>query len=677
MEIRRLRLSGFKSFVDPTELRIEAGLTGIVGPNGCGKSNLLEAIRWVMGEASARSMRGAGMEDVIFAGTATRPQRDFAEVMLHAGVASHEAIPAIEVGAEGELEIVRRIERGAGSAYRANGRDVRAKDIALIFADAATGAHSPALVSQGKIAAVIAARPQERRAMLEEAAGIAGLHVRRKDAEQKLRAAEANLARLDEILADMDVRAGALRRQAKAAERYTRLSEAIRIAEARALFARWSEADAAALATQQEAKAREQAVAEAHEAQSAAAAHVEAATRTLANARSAAQLARDAASDASHRLAALQARREEIARRLADLESQARRLTEDREREDALARDAADATERLVTEVAALKMRVAEAERRGPDLATRIAAAQNDAREAELELAKAMARQASEQAELRVAQAALAAAQGRLDRAEREAQRTQAELEALPQVGPLEVRRDEAAQALVGAGQRRDAAEVALAEAEDERNKADAARSVAESGLAAAKAALSALESEAHSLSRALDSGKAGKDRLLDTIAAAPGYEHALAAALGDELEVGLDASAARHWAGAETLADDPALPEGTVPLGRHVTAPPALARRLAQIAVVGHDEGQALSVGQRLVTKDGHLRRWDGFVARGGDEAASAATAQRLIRINRLAAIRTELPQAQAAAEQAQITLGAASEAATQAQAAITRLRG
>ncbi|WP_284278925.1 AAA family ATPase, partial [Sphingobium jiangsuense] len=171
MEIRRLKLSGFKSFVDATELRIEPGLTGIVGPNGCGKSNLLEAIRWVMGESSARSMRGGGMEDVIFAGTATRPRRDFAEVMLHASAPPGDITPAIEAGADGELEIVRRIERGAGSAYRANGRDVRAKDVALLFADAATGAHSPALVSQGKIAAAIAARPQERRAMLEEAAG--------------------------------------------------------------------------------------------------------------------------------------------------------------------------------------------------------------------------------------------------------------------------------------------------------------------------------------------------------------------------------------------------------------------------------------------------------------------------------------------------------------------------
>src|SRR3954465_11383071 len=214
MRINRLKLSGFKSFVEPAELKIEPGLTGVVGPNGCGKSNLLEAIRWVMGESSPKSLRGGGMDDVIFAGTATRPPRDFAEVSILAEIAGD------------EREGVRRIERGAGSAYRIDGRDVRARDVALLFADAATGAHSPALVSQGRISAVIAAKPTERRLMLEEAAGIAGLHVRRKDAEQKLRATEANLVRLDEILADMEMRGLALKRQAKAAERYRKLSEA-------------------------------------------------------------------------------------------------------------------------------------------------------------------------------------------------------------------------------------------------------------------------------------------------------------------------------------------------------------------------------------------------------------------------------------------------------------------
>src|SRR5438270_10031643 len=249
MRIRRLKLSGFKSFVEAAELRIEPGLTGVVGPNGCGKSNLLEAIRWTMGEASPKSLRGGGMDDVIFAGTATRPPRDFAEVSILL------ERDAPEEGGRGESEVTRRIERGAGYAYRIDGRDVRAKDVSLLFADAATGAHSPALVSQGKIGAVIAAKPVERRQLLEEAAGISGLHARRKDAEQKLRATEANLARLAEILGEQEQRAAQLRRQARAAERYRKLTEQIRGVEARLLHARWVEAEGAAEAATAEANA--------------------------------------------------------------------------------------------------------------------------------------------------------------------------------------------------------------------------------------------------------------------------------------------------------------------------------------------------------------------------------------------------------------------------------------
>ncbi|MEY3906896.1 MAG: hypothetical protein RIR59_1719, partial [Pseudomonadota bacterium] len=293
MRIRRLKLTGFKSFVDPSELRIEPGLTGIVGPNGCGKSNLLEAIRWVMGEGSAKSLRGGAMDDVIFAGTEKRASRDFAEVSI---LAERDA-----TGDDRELEIVRRIERGAGSAYRINGKDVRAKDVALVFADAATGAHSPALVSQGRIGAVIAAKPVDRRAMLEEAAGISGLHVRRKDAEQKLRATESNLNRLNEVLADMEARAGTLRRQARAAERYRKLSTEIRVAEGRMIFARWRDAAAAADKAKAEAQAAEEAVQKAAEAQRAAAAYQADAVRQLGDLRAAAIAARDRANEAGHK----------------------------------------------------------------------------------------------------------------------------------------------------------------------------------------------------------------------------------------------------------------------------------------------------------------------------------------------------------------------------------------
>ena len=666
MQIKRLKLSGFKSFVDATELRIEPGLTGIVGPNGCGKSNLLEAIRWVMGESSARSMRGAGMEDVIFAGTATRPQRDFAEVSLLTVQEQGELFSAVDVGADGELEVTRRIERGAGSAYRANGRDVRAKDVSLIFADAATGPHSPALVSQGRIAAVIAARPQERRAMLEEAAGIAGLHVRRKDAEQKLRAAETNLARLDEILTDMDARAAALRRQAKAAERYIRLSDQIRVAEARTLFARWREADASAQAARAQAKEADTAVAAAQDAQTAAATTVQRAVADLAEKRTAAQTARDNASEAGHRLTSLRAERDAIVRRLTDLAQQDERLVEDRAREGTLANDAADAIARLTAEIATLKGRIADTDTRRPDFAARIASAEDAARDAELDLAKAMAKQAGEQAELRVAEAALVAARNRLEHTQRDVQRLESEAAALPAAAPLEAQRDAARASQHQASVDRDGADAAIHTAEADRQSASEARAAAQTALAAARAALAALDSEASALKRAVESG--GGTRALDRIKAAPGYEHALAAALGDDLEAPIATTGKRRWAGAAPLANDPPLPDGCTPLSAHVTAPPELARRLAQVAMVERDTGQPLAVGQRLVTRDGQLRRWDGYIATEG----GAAAAQRLIRLNRLDAIAAARP---AIAEQVDTATSAQNQASARETAATTAL--
>jgi chromosome segregation protein len=665
MQIKRLKLSGFKSFVDATELRIETGLTGIVGPNGCGKSNLLEAIRWVMGESSAKSMRGGGMEDVIFAGTTTRPQRDFAEVSLLTIQEQGELFTAVDVGADGEVEVMRRIERGAGSAYRANGRDVRAKDIALVFADAATGAHSPALVSQGKIAAVIAARPQERRAMLEEAAGIAGLHVRRRDAEQKLRAAEANLNRLDEILADMEGRANALRRQAKAAERYIRLSQEIRVAEARVIFARWREAAASADAARAEAKAAETAVAAAQEAQMAAAAHAQIAVQTLAERRMQAQATRDAASEANHRLSALGTERDAAVRRLHDLTAQATRLEEDRAREGSLAYDAAEAIARLTNEAASLKTRIADTESTRPAMAERLGLAENEARDVELNLAKAMAKQAGEQAELRVAEAALVASRTRLDRAKQAMKRLEGEAASLPDAAPLAAQRDAATEAQREATGQRTGAEQAIGAAEAARAEAARVRGEAQASLASARATLAALDSEAAALTRAVESGGTGKKRALDQLKAAPGYERALAAALGDDLEAPIGAEGKQRWSGATWLPGDPGLAEGCTPLSDHVTAPPELARRLAQIAVVQIDTGQPLAVGQRLVTLDGVLRRWDGYVATEG----GAAAAERLIRLNRLEAIAAVRPAAAAAVETAQ----AVQENATRDEAAAT----
>ena len=648
MRIKRLRLTGFKSFVEPADLRIEPGLTGVVGPNGCGKSNLLEALRWTMGENSPRSMRGAGMEDVIFAGTATRPPRNFAEVSLLA------ELPNADGGMD-EAEVVRRIERGTGSAYRIDGRDVRAKDVQLLFADAATGAHSPALVSQNRISAVIAARPAERRAMLEEAAGIAGLHVRRKDAETRLRATEANLARLDEVIADADARAAALRRQARQAERYRALSAQIRTAEARMVFARWRDAAVAAKAARAEAVQAEALVARATASHADAQAAQATATATLAAARADALAARDRSADSGHRVTAIRAQKLAAERRLDELVVARTRIQADRAREGTLAVDAADALARLASEMAQLGDALARAAQERGLLDAALAEAERHAGDAEIALAQAQARQAAELADARVARAARATAQARLDRATREAGAAEAALAALPQEAPLAAARDTARADQATARTQSNEAGSTVADAERAEAAARGVRDAAQARRAGVRAELAALDGELGALERA-DRAAPGRG-VLAQISVSPGYERALAAALGDDLGAGLDPGTDRHWGGADRAPDDPA-PADT--LADHVNAPMQLARRLAQVIVVPLDDGRALAPGQRLVTTGGTMRRWDGFVATGN----GAAAAERLVRANRLALLREQRPALASAADVAEAELAAASDA-------------
>ncbi|SEL81860.1 condensin subunit Smc [Sphingomonas palmae] len=660
MQIKRLRLTGFKSFVDPADLVIEPGLTGVVGPNGCGKSNLLEALRWTMGENSARSMRGAGMEDVIFAGTATRPPRDFAEVSI-----------LLEQDAGEETEVVRRIERGAGSAYRIDGRDVRAKDVQLLFADAATGAHSPALVSQNRIGAVIAAKPADRRAMLEEAAGIAGLHVRRRDAEARLRATEANLKRLDAVIAETDARASALSRQARTAERYRALSEAIRVAEARTIFAQWRDADRAAIAARDEARVAEAVATTAQDAQDTAAAAQDTAIAVVAEARAITLAARDRASEAAQKLAALRGEAAAAERRAAELEQAATRSARDRDREGALANEAAAALATLGTDTKALERAAAEAEAGLPGLEAALSAAERLGRDAEVALAQALAAQASEQAEARIAQAALTQAQARLTRADRERAGAAEALNAIARSEPAAAERDAAMSAQAIARTAQEEARASLTAAEAAERAALAERDTAEQARASTHAEQAALEAEQATLARALKRG--GRERLLDRVTVAPGYERALAAALGDDLEIGLGVGEAAYWTVAERRDDDPVAPSGGEPLSLHVEAPAVLARRLAQVFVVAADDGAALAVGQRMVTRDGKMRRWDGLIVTAGGLAA----AERLERRNRLTHIEAALPAARAAASDAAAMLRTVSEAIAAAQGDARAARG
>ncbi|WP_209348063.1 chromosome segregation protein SMC [Pontixanthobacter sp. CEM42] len=662
MQIKRLKLSGFKSFVEPAELRIEPGLTGVVGPNGCGKSNLLEAIRWVMGENSPKSMRSGGMEDVIFAGTESRPPRDFAEVVLHAEDDDGE-----------DLDVTRRIERGAGSAYRVNGNDVRAKDVSLTFADAATGAHSPALVSQGKIAQVIAAKPAERRQMLEEAAGIAGLHVRRRDAESKLRSTEKNLERLEDLMAGLDSQMASLRRQAKQAERYTKLTDQISTAEARLLFARWRDAAAAADAAREQAQAAETRVATAKETSDAAQKAQHEAAKALSEAREEQADRRDDSSAHGHRMAALTSQLEAAEQRLADLDRQKVRLEEDRGEADRLTKDAAEALARLEKELADNEKSLAVDEERRPRLADALEEAERAGRTAELALAKATADQAGVEAEWRVAEAEVSQAQSRLDRLVAETER-QAQIRAsLSESG-------DPATAVAEAKTEAEAATAALAKLQAElvakresKQTLQTARDEAGNAFAAAKAELAGVEREYNALVRDRDARerqraqRKGRPTALDEVRAKPGYERALAAVLGRDAKSPLgkpeDGNDGRFWTGGNAPG------AVTDSLAAQVTSCPSqLKARLALVHVAEIDDGRALDPGEWIVTTSGHLRRWDGFIARG----EGAAEAARLEAENRLGDLEAELPAKRDAAEKADAAQSSAQQELSALQTAL-----
>ena len=652
MQIKKLRLSGFKSFVDPTELRIEKGLTGVVGPNGCGKSNLLEAIRWVMGENSAKSMRGGGMEDVIFAGTQDRPERQFAEVALTAERETND-VSSLHVGDnDSELEIVRRIERGAGSAYRANGTDVRAKDIALIFADAATGAHSPALVSQGKISNIISSKPEARREMLEEAAGISGLHVRRRDAEQKLRAAEKNLSRLDDILGDMEQRAANLRRQAKQAERYRKLSAEITLVEGRLIYARWREAAAASDLAKAEAEAAETKVNAAQNEQQAAVSAQNESAKALGILRAEVQRAREEASESSHRLLTLTNERDNLKSRLLDLQAQAQRIHDDNAREDQLTRDAMEALDRLEQDEKRLLTELSGLTKERPDLERAAERSERAASEAEVELAKAVAEEARIQAEIKVANAAVDAAQARHDRLAVELGRLNKERAEMGDEAELQAALAEAIATREAAQKAADGSGGKIASLEEQRIEATAARDAAQSDLASLKAELAGLKSEHDALDRELSKAES-TNKAIDQVKPAAGYERALAAALGDDLLASVGEDGDRFWGGADKTTSGEA-PAGTETLLDKVQAPTELHNRLSQIFVADSDDGQSLAVGQRLVTRTGALRRWDGFVARDDGNAS----AERLVRANRLRELQDLLVPAQDRVAAAETTL-------------------
>ena len=647
MKLTRLRLIGFKSFVEPSDVLIEPGLTGIVGPNGCGKSNLVEALRWVMGEASHKAMRATDMDQVIFSGSASRPSRNSAEVALTIDNSERTA-PAI-FNDHDTLEISRRIERENGSTYRVNGREVRARDVHLLFADASTGARSPALVHQGRIGEIISAKPQARRRVLEEAAGVAGLHARRHEAELRLKAADHNLERLEDVIGQLAAQIDALKRQARQAVRYKAVAAQVRKAEASLFHLRHLAAKAEVTDGERTRDLAVRIVAERTTAQA------EAAT-AQANASADMPRMREADSRAAAALQRLVVARETLDReearareRIAELERRLAHFGDDLARERKLGADAETALAQLAAEQNSLQQAAQTAAERRRETADRIGSAEAELSQVDRTfsectnaLADLTARRSQLEQSLREHADRLARLQRQLAEVEDEANRIEAESRGGPDLLALAGEID-TAQATVGR------AEIAAHDAEARHAAARSNFEATRAPLTDAERKVAQLEAEARTLTKILQSDVSSMwPPALDLITVEKGYEAALGAAFGDDLNAPIDPAAPERWGGVAFDPSDPALPAGVVALAQFVTAPAELARGLAQIGVVERAEGARLAgilkPGQRLVSREGDLWRWDGYAA---SAHAPTAAARRLAEKNRLSEVREALERA------------------------------
>jgi chromosome segregation protein len=658
LRFNRLRLNGFKSFVDPTDLIIHEGLTGVVGPNGCGKSNLLEALRWVMGENRPTVMRGGGMEDVIFAGTSTRPARNFAEVALV--IDNQDRLAPSGFNEADQIEITRRITRDAGSAYKANTCDVRARDIQMLFADASTGAHSPALVRQGQIAELINAKPKSRRRILEEAAGISGLYQRRHEAELRLTATETNLSRVADVLEALASQLATLARQARQAARYREIGTELRRIEGMLLFRRWREADLAVNAAASQLRDR---LIEAGKAETLSRLAEEGRTRAevgLPPAREEEAIAgaivqrlgvqRDALKDTEAR--ALQM--------IETLRGRIYQLARDIDREAGLNRDAQDTIARLDWEAEQLARAADGHDDKLGDAAeaARAAGATLTEREGGMsemteDVARLAARHQSIARLLADSQSSVEKAEGNAACARDSAVETaEAEARAAEAFAVAEVGREEATALAEATEEALESAEEARAEVQGRESDARAMRSEAEGEA-------NALRAEVAALARLVERESAAGSQVMDLCTVTPGYEAALGAALADDLRApAIAKDAVSGWAALPDYDESAALPKGAAPLSQWVNVPDVLRRRIGLIGLVARDQGAvlqaALRPGQRLVSTEGDLWRWDGFRV-GADDAPSAA-ALRLKQLNRLVQLKRDLEEIGARADGARL---------------------
>lgn len=631
MQLTKLTLSGFKSFVDNTDVDIPPGLTGIVGPNGCGKSNTVEALRWVMGETSAKRLRGGGMDDVIFAGTRSRPARNIAEVRLVLDNTARTAPP--QFNDADVLEIRRRIERGAGSDYTLNSKPVRAKDIQTLLMDVAAGASSASMISQGRVAAIVNAKPQERRQILEEAAGVSGLRARRREAELKLQAAELNLTRVDDVVNGLEAQLATLKKQSRQAVRYRELSEKIQRLDALYLRQEYLRVNAEwqnATSAQNEA---DQAIAAASAKVMTAAADEANATANMPTlreeaVRTGAALQRLKIEDEN--LANEEARAAQRLMQIAVAQGETQSDIQHQQREEMEAEDTLTLLQKEIDQLNAGDANVAE---------TTAQAA------AALENAKAGHKEASAEFDARrksvlESETQRSTMERQQVQSEQRQQNLQSEAEAvetkLTKIADTlsNDRTMAAAETAHGeARSARDAAQTHLDQQAELRSEAEKSLLDARSNESRAREQQAVLQGELSALEKLMASDHDHDEAVIEQMSVPAGYENALATALGEAARASLDKNHASYWMALPEMSA-PSLPGNLPTLASKVDAPRELSRVLQYVGVAPDAEtaeryATQLQPGQKIVTADGGLWRWDGYCVKAGTMTASARRMQ------------------------------------------------
>ena len=648
MRLTKLSLTGFKSFVESSEFAIEPGLTGVVGPNGCGKSNLVEALQWVMGETSAKQLRGGGMEDVIFNGTDTRPARNIASVVLTLDNSDRKA-PA-RFNDDKNIEVTRYIERGEGSTYSVNGEEVRARDVQLLFADFATGAHSSALVGQGRVNDIINAKPSKRRGLLEEASGITGLHARRHEAELRLKAAENNLERLQDVINTLEGQMHGLKRQTRQANRYKKIADELKKNEAKLLYLRWSHA----------AKSEAEAISRLNKANL----EVEQYTLTSATATNEREKSAeiipplresesDKASNIQRLLIAnerLDEKQQQIELKKESLENLIQQITGDLLREEELSGDAEKALQNLKDELEILSKALSEESETEISIKNQKEEAQREVvnlEESIGSLTETVAGTETRRLDLENRIATLKQSLGKLQEQKADQIRNLEKINSdysMPHSSLSDQKDSKESQENLD--HLRNMAKILAAELEEARGNEEI------NGLEKQKAetSLERLKAESSAIHQILgESPEHRKPSVINEITITPGYESALGTGLGDDLEAPTDNQALIYWADINFPINMPNLPEGSEKLSNFVKGPKHLAKRLSQIGVVKEQDGpllrEKLSPGQRLVSQEGSLWRWDGYTVKA---EASTPAAARIKQRNRLSLIEKDQAQAQ-----------------------------